>query len=78
MWVFRTTHETMAVESLLKSQKIKTRLTPKPRVAREDCALALVLSVEDGERAESLLTREELHPHTAWTLGKDGIWNPRK
>jgi hypothetical protein len=78
VWVFQTTHETMAVEALLKDVRIWTKLTPKPRVAREDCALALVLQVEDGERAERMLTQADLRPQSAWTLGKDGTWNPRK
>jgi len=78
VWVFQTSHETMAVESLLKAARIKTRLTPKPRVAREDCSLALVLSLEEGERAGRLLVEAGLDLPTAWTLGKDGTWNPKK
>jgi translation elongation factor EF-Ts len=76
--IFRTSHETMEAEAVLKAGRIKTRLTPQPREAREDCSSALALSSKDGDRAEELLHQNGLSPHKAGRLGKDGTWIPKK
>jgi hypothetical protein len=76
--VFHTTHETLRAEAAFKAARIRSRLVPKPREARDDCAMALVLSRDEEEQIRSLLEAQGLAPRTVGTLGKDGEWIPKK
>jgi len=76
--VFGTNHETMSAESVLKKEKIRSKLIPKPRDERKDCALALTFSIQEAERVEHFFGAAGLFPHRVGTIGKDGTWTPKK
>ena len=53
--LFHTTHETMHAESILKKQRMRFKLVPRPRDIQDDCGLGLVIVKEDRQKIEALL-----------------------
>jgi len=72
--LFHTTHETMHADSILKSNRMRFKLVPRPRDIQDDCGLGLVIVKEDRAKVEGLLTPEEVYIKAAFHIGKEGQW----
>jgi hypothetical protein len=72
--LFHSTHETMHAESLLKSDRLRFKLIPRPRDIQDDCGLGLVINKEDLPRVETLIAPRYVYLKAALYLEKDGTW----
>jgi hypothetical protein len=72
--LFHTTHETMHAESLLKGERMRFKLIPRPRDIQDDCGLGLVIVKEDRSRAEEALRLQDVYVKAAFHIAKEGLW----
>jgi len=72
--LFHTTHETMHADAVLKSNRMRFKLIPRPRDIQDDCGLGLVIVKEDRAKAEDALTLEDVYIKAAFHIAKDGSW----
>lgn len=72
--LFHTTHETMHAEALLKENRFRFKLIPRPRDIQDDCGLGLVIVREDRARAEKMLPSQDVYIKAAFHIQKDGTW----
>lgn len=72
--LFHSTHETMHAESLMKTDRVRFKLVPRPREIQDDCGLGLVILKEDLPRVEALIAPRYVYLKTSLQLEKDGTW----
>lgn len=66
--VFKTTHQTLKAEKLLKGHGIRIRPVPKPTWIDSACGLALEFYLEDKEEIFSLCQKNSLEIHGIYGL----------
>lgn len=64
----------MHAESILKGDRLRFKLIPRPRAIQDDCGLGLVIVKEDRSRVEFLLKASEIYIKAAFHVEKDGNW----
>lgn len=64
----------MHAESLLKANRMRFKLVPRPRDIQDDCGLGLVVVKEDRTKAEALLPSQDVYIKAAFHIEKDGTW----
>lgn len=72
--LFHTTHETMHADSILKKNRMRFKLIPRPRDIQDDCGLGLVIVKEDRRKVEGMLTPEDVYIKAAFRIEKEGTW----
>ena len=72
--LFHTTHETMHADSILKKNRMRFKLVPRPRDIQDDCGLGLVIVKEDRSKVEGLLKPEDVYIKAAFHIEKEGQW----
>jgi hypothetical protein len=72
--LFHTTHETMHADSILKKNRMRFKLIPRPRDILDDCGLGLVIVKEDRGKVEGLFTPEDVYIKAAFHIEKEGQW----
>lgn len=64
----------MHAESILKTNRMRFKLIPRPRVIEDDCGLGLVIVKDDRGQVEFLLKAAEIYIKAAFHVEKDGNW----
>lgn len=67
-FLFRSTHDTLKAESLLKAAGMAAKVVMKPAAIRSDCGLAVRAALADREQALSVLGTAGLPPRSEHAL----------